>query len=410
MEVLREFLEFIEYSKPQPVAELLRRVLLKSRRLTGAEAGTVFIVRGRGKDRRLEAADTQNDVVDLERTDFVVPVNTRSIAGYTAATGEAVFVADLYAIPEKLPFRFDPSFDREHGYRSRSMLSFPLLNHDRKVIGVVQLINRLDGASAGPVPFERRQADLIVPFNHIVGSAIERADMLDRISAQNVRLRERNRMLKEQRARIAALQDETEEAFQLSIHLLSRAAELHDENTAHHVERVNEYSYFLAGEIGMPKAFCDEIRYSAQLHDVGKMSVDVAVLRKRGPLDADERTEMMRHPEYGYRILSASDRLKMAADIALNHHEQWNGGGYPAGRKGEEIPLAARIVALADIYDAIRSERSYKPAFTHEQACRIILHGDDRFTPSKHLDPQLLAVFAARHEGMAAIWDRLAEN
>ncbi|HSO23868.1 MAG TPA: HD domain-containing phosphohydrolase, partial [Chondromyces sp.] len=360
--------------------------------------------------RRLEAADTQNDVVDLERTGFVVPVNTRSIAGYTAATGETVFVADLYAIPEKLPFRFDPSFDREHGYRSRSMLSFPLLNHDRKVIGVVQLINRLDGASAGPVPFERRQADLIVPFNHIVGSAIERADMLDRISAQNVRLRERNRMLKEQQARIAALQDETEEAFQLSIHLLSRAAELHDENTAHHVERVNEYSYFLAGELGMPKAFCDEIRYSAQLHDVGKMSVDVAVLRKRGPLDADERNEMMHHPEYGYQILSASDRLKMAADIALNHHEQWNGGGYPNGLKGEEIPVSARIVALADIYDAIRSERSYKPAFTHEQACRIILHGDDRFTPSKHLDPQLLAVFAARHEGMAEIWDRLAEN
>jgi HD-GYP domain-containing protein (c-di-GMP phosphodiesterase class II) len=409
MEVLREFLEFIEYSKPQPVAELLRRVLLKSRRLTGAEAGTVFIVRGRGKDRRLEAADTQNDAVDLERAGFVVPVNTGSIAGYTAATGETVFVPDLYSISGSLPFRFDPSFDREHGYRSRSMLSFPLLNHDRKVIGVVQLINRLDASSNGPVPFESAQADLIVPFNHIVGSAIERADMLDRISAQNVRLRERNRLLKKQRARIAALRDETEEAFQLSIRLLSRAAELHDENTAHHVERVNEYSYFLAGELGMSRAFCDEIRYSAQLHDVGKMSVDVAVLRKQGPLDEDEWTEMMRHPEYGFQILSASDRLKMAADIALNHHEQWNGAGYPVGRMGEEIPLAARIVALADIYDAIRSERSYKPAFTHDQARRIILRGDERFTPGEHIDPRLLEIFAARHEGMAAIWDRLAE-
>jgi HD-GYP domain-containing protein (c-di-GMP phosphodiesterase class II) len=410
MDVLREFLEFIEYAKPQPVSELLRRVLLKSRRLTGADAGTVFIARGRGKDRRLEAADTQNDVLDLGRSAFVVPINTKSIAGYTAATAETVFVADLYSIPQKLPFRFDPSFDREHGYRSRSMLSFPLLNHDRRVIGVVQLINRLDGTSNGPVPFEREQADLIVPFNHIVGGAIERADMLDRISAQNVRLRDRNRLLKQQRARIAALQDETEEAFQISIHLLSRAAELHDENTAHHVERVNEYSFFLACELGMPKTFCDEIRYSAQLHDVGKMSVDVAVLRKRGPLDQAERAEMMHHPEYGYQILSASDRLKMAADLALNHHEQWNGGGYPSGLNGEEIPVAARIVALADIYDAIRSERSYKPAFTHEQAYRILLHGDDRFTPSKHLDPKLLEIFTAKHEGMAEIWDRLAEG
>jgi HD-GYP domain-containing protein (c-di-GMP phosphodiesterase class II) len=408
MDVLREFLEFIEYSKPQPVAQLLRRVLLKSRGLTGAEAGTVFIVRGRGSTRRLEAADTQNDRVELEAANFVVPVNTSSIAGYTAATGETVFVADLYNIPDLLPFKFDPSFDRIHGYSSRSMLSFPLVNHDRKVIGVVQLINRMDGSGDGPVPFEREQADLIVPFNHIVGGAIERADMVERISAQNIRLRDRNRLLREQRARIVALQNETEEAFQLSINLLSRAAELHDEDTAQHVERVNEYSYFLAGKLGRSKAFCDEIRYSAQLHDVGKMSINVAILRKNGPLDEDERFEMMRHPEYGFQILSASDRLQMAAEIALNHHEQWDGGGYPSGRKGEEIPISARIVTLADIYDALRSKRSYKPGFTHEQTRRIILEGDDRFDPKSHLDPRLIDTFTEHHEGMAEIWDALS--
>jgi HD-GYP domain-containing protein (c-di-GMP phosphodiesterase class II) len=410
MDVLREFLEFIEYSKPQPVADLLRRVLLKSRRLTDAEAGSVFIARGRGEKRRLEAADTQNDRIELQPANFVVPLNKESIAGYTAATGETVFVADLYNIPVSLPFKFDPSFDREHGFRSRSMLSFPLLNHDRNVIGVVQLINRLDPKGNGPVPFEREQADLIVPFNHIVGGAIERADMLDRISAQNVRLRDRNRLLREQRARIAALQDETEEAFQLSINLLSRAAELHDENTARHVVRVNEYSHFLSQELAMPRDFCDEIRYSAQLHDVGKMSVNVAILRKQGPLDDEERAEMMRHPEYGFQILSASDRLKMAAEIALNHHEQWNGGGYPVGRKGEEIPISARIVAVADIYDAIRSARPYKPGFTHEQTTKVLLEGDDRFTPGDHLDPRLLEILAAKHPGMAVIWDRFQER
>jgi HD-GYP domain-containing protein (c-di-GMP phosphodiesterase class II) len=410
MDVLREFLEFIEYSKPQPAVDLLRRVLLKSRRLTDAEAGSVFIARGRGGKRRLEAADTQNDRVRLEPASFVVPINKESIAGYTAATGETVFVGDLYNIPEGLPFRFDPSFDREHGYRSRSMLSFPLLNHDRAVIGVVQLINRLDPAGNRPVPFERKQADLIVPFNHIVGGAIERADMLDRISAKNLRLRERNRLLREQRARIAALQGETEGAFQLSINLLSRAAELHDENTAHHVLRVNEYSYYLAEELDMPRAFCNEIRYSAQLHDVGKMSVDVAVLRKQGPLDDDERTEMMHHPEYGFRILSASDRLKMAAEIALNHHERWNGGGYPAGRKGEEIPISARIVAVADIYDAVRSPRPYKPGFTHDQTVKVLLEGDNRFNPTDHLDPTLLEILAAKHHGMAAIWGRFQDR
>ena len=408
MDVLREFLEFIEYSKPQPVADLLSRVLLKSRSLTGAEAGSVFIARGRGKTRRLEAADIQNDRVELEPASFVVPLNTASIAGYTATTGEMVFVADLYNIPKDLPFKFDPSFDRKLGYNSRSMLSFPLVNHDRKVIGVVQLINRLDDSGNGPVPFEREQADLIVPFNHIVGGAIERADMVERISAQNIRLRDRNRLLREQRARIVALQDETEEAFQLSINLLSRAAELHDEDTALHVERVNEYSHFLAGKLGKSKAFRKEIRYSAQLHDVGKMSINVAIIRKEGPLNDEERYEMMRHPEYGYQILCASDRLQMAAEIALNHHEQWDGSGYPAGRKGEEIPISARIVSLADIYDALRSKRSYKPGFSHEKTHQIVLEGDDRFEPGSHLDPKLLEIFAEHHEGMAEIWDRLS--
>jgi HD-GYP domain-containing protein (c-di-GMP phosphodiesterase class II) len=176
------------------------------------------------------------------------------------------------------------------------------------------------------------------------------------------------------------------------------------------VERVNEYSFFLAQKLGMPDEFCETIRYSAQLHDVGKMSVNVAILRKQGPLDDDERAEMMHHPEYGFQILSASDRLSMAAEIALNHHEQWNGGGYPAGLKGERIPISARIVALADIYDAIRSERPYKPGFTHEQTKSVLLVGDDRFHPRNHLDPELLQVFAEEHQGMAEIWDRLQDG
>ena len=116
---------------------------------------------------------------------------------------------------------------------------------------------------------------------------------------------------------------------------------------------------------------------------------------------------MMRHSEHGFQILSASDRLQMAAEIALNHHEQWDGGGYPAGSKGREIPISARIVALADIYDALRSERSYKPGFTHEQARRIVLEGDDRFDPHRHLDPRLVEIFAEHHQGMAEIWDSL---
>lgn len=409
MNVLREFLEFIETSKPEPVEKLLHRVLLKSRELTGAEAGTIFIVRGRGKHRRLEAADSQNEVIPVKSTAFVLPMTTSSIAGYTATTGETVFVDNLYDLPRSVPYTFDRRFDKRHDYRSRSMLAFPLLNYDRKVVGVVQLINRRGGNGTESVPFENEQAQLIVPVNHILGGAIERADMVGRIKAQNVRLRDRNRTLAEQRERIAALQNETEEAFRLSINLLARAAEVHDTNTASHVLRVNEYSYFIAGKLGMSKQFSDEIRYSAQLHDVGKMSIDGLVLRKKGPLDDDERREMNQHPHFGYQILESSDRLQMAAAIALNHHERWDGSGYPNGLWGEEIPIEARIVALADIYDALRSARPYKPGFSHDEARKIILEGDDRMDPEGHLDPKLRTLFATHHEGMAEIWDRLSD-
>lgn len=407
MSVLLDFLEFIEVSKPQPLGGLLSRVLLKSRRLTGAEAGTIFIVRGRGSSRRLEAADAQNDVVSLDNVPIVLPLNETSIAGFIAVTGETVFIDDLYAIPASKPFSFDPSFDRRLNYCSRSMLAFPLLNHERKVIGVVQLINRRDAEGRGPLPFEADQAGLILPFNHIVGSAVERAEMLERIEAQNARLRRRNAQLQAQREKIALLKDETEDAFQLSISLLARASEIHDDNTAHHVKRVNEYSYFLAKLLELPQSFCDEIRFSAQLHDVGKMSVDVAILRKKGRLDQEERLEMERHPIYGYQILSASDRLKMAADIALNHHERWDGAGYPHQRAGTEIPLAARIVSIGDMYDALRSVRPYKEGYSHKRATQIILEGDDRVKAEGHFDPEIRKIFSENHQGFAEIWNRI---
>ena len=409
MNVLHEFLEFIEVSKPQPTGELLRRVLLKSRRLTGAEAGTIFLIRGSGRTRRLEASNAQNDIVSLEPAQIVVPVSQSSIAGFTAITGETVFVDDLYDIGNDVPYTFDPSFDLSLGYRSRSMLSFPLLNHDRRVIGVVQLINRRDSDGGGPLPFDSEQADLIVPFNHIVGSAIVRAEMTARIEAQNIRLKRRNAQLKVQREKIAALKDQTEDAFRLSIRLLARAAEVHDEGTARHVERVNEYAFRLAEILELSQAFCDEIHYSAQLHDVGKMSVDVAVLRKEGPLTDDERTEMKRHPTYGYRILSESDRLQMASEIALNHHERWDGGGYPHGRRGREIPIAARIVTVADIYDALRSSRPYKVGYDHETTLRILLEGDERMKVEGMFDPQVIEAFAGNHHCFEEIWERVGE-
>ncbi len=401
---LVEFLEFMEQPARQSASEMMSKILLKSRRITGAEAGSIFTAKRRGQHRWLEAASLQNDVVELKPADFAIPVNTISIAGYVAETGETLFIDDLYNIPPSVPYRFNPSFDKLYGYRSRTMLCFPLTTYDGMVVGVVQLINRRRPGLNEPARFTPAQQKLILPINHIVGTAIERALMFERIVGKNAKLRERNRTLDSQRAQIVALQNETEDAFKLTINLLARAAEIHDEDTANHIQRTNEYSYVLARRFGMPDAFCDEIRYSAQLHDVGKMSVNTALLKKPGALEPHERDEIIQHSDYGYQILSHSDRLQMGAEIALSHHEQWGGGGYPNRLAGEAIPIAARIVALADVYDALRAKRSYKPAFPHERAREIMLAGDERLDPASHFDPKLLAVFAEHHGEFDAVW------
>jgi HD-GYP domain-containing protein (c-di-GMP phosphodiesterase class II) len=407
--VLLEFLEFIN-GGPQPaVNDLLHRVLVKSRKLTQAEAGVVFITRGQGRKKRLVVASVQNDLVKVPEDALKLSADPDSIAGHVAKTGERVRVDDVQKIPADKPYHFDPESDRLTGFRSKSVLAFPLKNYADEVIGVIELINKRAEGSQTPVPFTSEDAALIQPINHIVGGAIDRALMIERISEQNRRLKERSRLMARQRRRIATLKDQTEEAFQLSIRLLARAAELYDEDTGNHIVRVNEYSYLLAKRLGQTDAFCDEIRYSAQLHDVGKMSVDSAVLKKKGHLTLTERREMNLHPKYGHQILSQSNRLKMAADIALCHHEKWDGSGYPNGLKGEDIPLSARIVQLADVYDALRSPRPYKSGYTHEQAYKIITEGDERIEPRTHFDPKLIELFKKCHHELDRVWSKLQD-
>jgi HD-GYP domain-containing protein (c-di-GMP phosphodiesterase class II) len=403
-----EFLEFVESQPRQSVRELMNKVLLKSRMMTGAEAGSIFIVRHRGKQMWLKPQSLQNEAVRLPPMDFIVPATRQSIAGYVALTGDVVRIDDVYKLPRNLPYSFRPENEISN-YRTVSMLCFPLKNYQGVVIGVVQLINRRTKGSKDPVPFLEQHAKLVTPIAGVLANQIIRTDMLEQIRNKNEKLRQRNKELAEQRAQVVALQAETEEAFMMSIELLARAAEIHDEETGNHIIRVNEYSYFLARECGMSKDFCDEIRYAAQLHDVGKMSVNTAVLTKKGPLDPEERAEMDKHPVYGHQILTASPRLKMAAEIALSHHEQWDGSGYPNGLAGEDIPISARIVAMADIYDALRSERPYKPAFSHKKTLDIILKGDSRIDPKAHFDPALLEIMAQRHEGMAQIYEELRD-
>ena len=408
-DLVQEFLEFIDLAPGGSVAGLSSRVLLKCRELTGAEAGSIFILRGRGAHRRLEATSLQNDAVRTQSALFVIPIDPGSIAGHVAATGETVFIDDVDALDPALPYRFNRGFDERTGYRTRSILCFPLTTLDGKVIGVVQLINRLeppdDHGRRLVAPFGRHFAAVVAPVSHIVGRVIERASALEQIAERNRRLAERNRELRLERERVVALSAETERAFMMSVELLARAAEVHDPETGNHILRVNEYSHALAGLAGRPKAFADEIHWAAALHDVGKMGVDQAVLHKNGPLDPREWVVMQAHTLHGQAILSGHPKLAMAAEIAHCHHEMWEGGGYPRRLRREEIPISARIVALADVYDALRSTRPYKPGFDHERARHIMLRGDERMRPKEHFDPALLALFAEHHGRFADIWD-----
>ena len=206
---------------------------------------------------------------------------------------------------------------------------------------------------------------------------------------------------------LSAQHHQTEEAFLYTITSLARAAEANDEDTGNHILRVAEYCAAISRRIGYSDEHAGIIARQSQLHDVGKIHVRPELLRKPGKLTDEEMNLVKEHTLFGAQIIGNHPRLEIARTIALHHHERWNGTGYPYCLRGNDIPLDARIVAIADTYDALRSKRSYKPAFDHDTACRIILEGDLRTEPA-HFDPDLLKVFKTIHSRLNDIYEQFA--
>ncbi|MFQ5581504.1 MAG: two-component system response regulator [Mariprofundaceae bacterium] len=198
--------------------------------------------------------------------------------------------------------------------------------------------------------------------------------------------------------------EQLKKSFFDSIFTLMRAADYRDDETGAHVKRISYFTKLIAEELGMSADFCDTIFYASPMHDVGKIGIPDKVLLKPGALDADEWDTMKKHTTIGGKILSNGSSLymRMGRDIALAHHERWDGSGYPKGLAGEEIPLAARIMQISDVYDALGSKRPYKPAFEHDRCLEIIIKGDGRVMP-EHFDPEVLNAFKARTESMKEI-------
>ena len=210
----------------------------------------------------------------------------------------------------------------------------------------------------------------------LLGGAEEKAEAL------------RHELIEAQRQAIVKLQASRQE----TVERLARAIEMHDPETGRHVNRMASLAAFLGSRLGMDGERALLLRAAAPIHDVGKIATPDGVLRKQGALTPDERTRMEAHTTVGYEILrdSESDLLTMAAQVALTHHEWYDGSGYPRGLSGEEIPIEGRIVAVADVLDALLSDRPYRPAMSIEEAIRLIR--EERGT---HFDPRVVDVLLA---------------
>ncbi len=204
---------------------------------------------------------------------------------------------------------------------------------------------------------------------------------------------------------------ELEQAYAETIVRLSLASRYKDEETGGHIERLSHYSKTIALCIGWKESEAERLYAAAPMHDVGKIGIPDAVLGKKGPLEEEEWELIKKHPTLGASLLSGSSSplLKMAREVAMTHHERWDGSGYPYGLKGEQIPLSGRIVMLGDHYDALRSKRPYKPSFSHKKTCDLMLNGNDRTKPT-HFDPQLLAAFREFHAEFDLIYSRVMDE
>jgi response regulator RpfG family c-di-GMP phosphodiesterase len=202
---------------------------------------------------------------------------------------------------------------------------------------------------------------------------------------------------------------ESDDAFAYTVHSLARASEANDEDTGDHILRVGEYCAVVGQRLGLAEQWIKGIKLQATLHDVGKLNIPSDILRKPGELDPEEWNIMRRHTVKGAKIIGDHPKFTIAKQIALSHHERWDGSGYPFGYSGERIPLEGRIMNIADQYDALRNARVYKPSLDHATTVRIITEGDGRTMPH-HFDPQVLKVFVETASLFEEVYEKFDIN
>jgi putative nucleotidyltransferase with HDIG domain len=256
----------------------------------------------------------------------------RGVAGHVARTGESLIVHDAYADP-----RFNVDVDRKTGYRTRDIICSPILETDGECIGVVEVLNKADGA------FDEDDMDFLEALSSQAAAAIRNARLFE----------ERKRM------------------FDSLIDVLGDSIESRDPYTAGHSREVMRYSVGIAEEMGLDEDEVEVIKYAALLHDYGKIGIPDEILGKPNDLTDDEFETIKQHVVYSREILGKiafEKKLRAVPEIAGSHHERLAGGGYPDGLSGEEIPLGSRIIAVADAFQAMTTDRPYRRARTPADA------------------------------------------
>jgi putative two-component system response regulator len=297
----------------------------------------------------------------------------------------------------------DVNMPGESGF---SLLSHVSVAHPDTAVIMVTAVD--SPAAAEPAAQNGAYGYIIKPFDmnsiliNVVGALQRRAGTLRQLARQTeleLDVGRRGEELADALAHLALEGKALTESHQETLLRLALAAEWRDPITGEHLNRMSEYSARLARLAGMESARIEDFRLASQMHDIGKIGLPDAILLKEGIYTEEERLIMQQHPGIGFKMLSGSDSplLQLSAVVALNHHERFDGTGYPNGLSGEEIPLVGRIVALADVYDALRSERPYKAAFSKESSLEIMREGR-----GSHFDPDLADLFIEEMENAAS--------
>ncbi len=257
---------------------------------------------------------------------------------------------------------------------------------------------------------ESRLKALSLGIDDFLSKPIDREELWLRVRNTLKLKAYQDHLLKEKSLLECAVKQDAED-IQLShietIRTLIIASEFRDDDTGVHVSRIGLYAKKLAKLKSLNPDFIDVLYYASALHDIGKLAIPDNILQKQGTLTQSETEQMKQHTIIGARILakaSISPYLKLGTEIALTHHENWDGKGYPNALKGKEIPISGRIVSICDVYDALRSPRPYKPAYDHEKTIAIMRHGDKRTYPQK-FDPDLLRLFLTNEAEFKQIYE-----